>query len=149
MERRTFLTSAAVPLVAGIAGKLSAQTPAAPRTRIKQSVMASVWTGSTASFEERCKILARIGFKGVDAGRMYETLYTKHNIVTARVEMPGQYDGLRVTPHIYSTLRDVDTFAETVEREVMWSPMPVRMAEGSPPLGVISPCRPGFWPVLM
>jgi hydroxypyruvate isomerase len=28
--------------------------------------MGSVWTGSKASFEERCKILARIGFKGVD-----------------------------------------------------------------------------------
>ena len=60
-----------------------------------------------------------IGFKGVDAGKMYETLYNKHNIVTARVEMPGQYDGLRVTPHIYSTLRDVDTFAETVEKELV------------------------------
>jgi hydroxypyruvate isomerase len=34
--------------------------------RIKQSVMASVWTGSTIPFEERCKILSRIGFKGVD-----------------------------------------------------------------------------------
>jgi hydroxypyruvate isomerase len=66
MERRTFLTSAAVPLVTGIAGQLSAQTPAPARGRIKQSVMASVWTGSTTSFEERCKILARIGFKGVD-----------------------------------------------------------------------------------
>ena len=60
-----------------------------------------------------------IGFNGVDAGKMYETLYTKHNIVTARVELPGQYDGLRVTPHIYSTLRDVDTFAETVEKELL------------------------------
>jgi len=66
MERRTFLTGAAAPLVAGIANRLSAQTPAAPKGRIKQSVMASVWTGSTTSFEERCKILARIGFKGVD-----------------------------------------------------------------------------------
>jgi hydroxypyruvate isomerase len=28
--------------------------------------MASVWTGTKYSFEERCKILARIGFKGVD-----------------------------------------------------------------------------------
>jgi hydroxypyruvate isomerase len=70
MERRTFLksaalTSAALPLVTGMADRVSAQTPAA-RTRIKQSVMASVWTGSTTSFEERCKILARIGFKGVD-----------------------------------------------------------------------------------
>ena len=55
-----------MPLVAGIAGQLSAQTAATPRSRLKQSVMASVWTGSTYSFEERCKILARIGFKGVD-----------------------------------------------------------------------------------
>ena len=28
--------------------------------------MASVWTGSTLSFEDRCKTLARIGFKGMD-----------------------------------------------------------------------------------
>ena len=71
MERRTFLAGAAVPFIAGTAGTLSAQTPAAqtqapPRGRLKQSVMASVWTGSKTSFEERCKILARIGFKGVD-----------------------------------------------------------------------------------
>src|ERR1035441_3625976 len=69
MERRTFLAGMAAPLVTlstGVAGQLAAQTPAAPRNRIKQSVMASVWTGSTTSFEERCKILARIGFKGVD-----------------------------------------------------------------------------------
>jgi hydroxypyruvate isomerase len=66
MERRTFLAGVAAPLVTGIAGQLSAQNSQTPRTRIKQSVMASVWTGSTTSFEERCKILARIGFKGVD-----------------------------------------------------------------------------------
>jgi hydroxypyruvate isomerase len=71
MERRTFLAGAAVPLITGVAGTLAAQTPsaqtqAAPRGRLKQSVMASVWTGSKTSFEERCKILARIGFKGVD-----------------------------------------------------------------------------------
>src|SRR5580693_7068691 len=66
MERRTFLAGIAAPLVTLSTGRLSAQTPAPPRARIKQSVMASVWTGSTTSFEERCKILARIGFKGVD-----------------------------------------------------------------------------------
>src|ERR1700723_820956 len=66
MERRTFLAGMAAPLATEFAGKLSAQTPATPRVRIKQSVMASVWTGSTTSFEERCGILARIGFQGVD-----------------------------------------------------------------------------------
>jgi hydroxypyruvate isomerase len=68
MERRTFLAGMAAPLVTmGVADRLSAQAPATPRTRIKQSVMSSVWgMGATPSFEERCKILARIGFKGVD-----------------------------------------------------------------------------------
>ena len=60
-----------------------------------------------------------IGFKGVDAGKMYEALLTKHNIITAHSPLPGQYDGLRVTPHIYSTLRDVDTFADAVEKELV------------------------------
>ena len=67
-------------LITGVAGRLSAQTSATARMRIKQSVMASVWTGSTTSFEERCKILARIGFKGVFSGRqLSNTVYSMAN----------------------------------------------------------------------
>jgi hydroxypyruvate isomerase len=72
MERRDFLAGmAAVPLATALKPALATSSqgaaPARARTPIKQSVMASVWgTGSTLSFEERCKILARIGFKGVD-----------------------------------------------------------------------------------
>jgi hydroxypyruvate isomerase len=74
MNRRDFLAGmAAAPFAATPAfsqGSAPApQGPAPTRTRapIRQSVMASVWgMGSTLSFEERCKILARIGFKGVD-----------------------------------------------------------------------------------
>jgi hydroxypyruvate isomerase len=67
MERRTFLAGMAAPAAAVAAQQLQAQTPAPPpRGRIQQSVMASVWTGSNLSFEERCKVLARIGFQGVD-----------------------------------------------------------------------------------
>jgi hydroxypyruvate isomerase len=40
--------------------------PAKPRQKIKQSVMASVWRGILGDFEEQCKILQRIGFKGRD-----------------------------------------------------------------------------------
>src|SRR5262245_35494040 len=82
MERRTFLAGMAVPgltLSTGVAGRLFAQTPATPRTRIKQSVMASVWTGSSTSFEERCKILARIGFKGVDLPTAQQVPILKQN----------------------------------------------------------------------
>jgi len=41
--------------------------PARPRTKIQQSVMASVWgSQNNLPFEEKCKILQRIGFKGMD-----------------------------------------------------------------------------------
>jgi hydroxypyruvate isomerase len=74
MNRREFLAGlAAAPLVAapafgqGPSPAAQAAAPARARTKLRQSVMASVWgNGSTVSFEERCKILARIGFKGVD-----------------------------------------------------------------------------------
>jgi hydroxypyruvate isomerase len=72
MERRDFLAHvAAAPLAAALQGAASpalASQQAAPRPRnpIRQSVMASVWTGSKLSFEERCQALAKIGYKGID-----------------------------------------------------------------------------------
>jgi hydroxypyruvate isomerase len=74
MDRRAFLAGlAAAPLAAAPAFAQTtggaAQGAASPRarTRIRQSVMASVWgPSSPLSFEERCRILARIGFQGVD-----------------------------------------------------------------------------------
>jgi len=74
MKRREFLAGLAASPFAAAATLGPARTAAQQgavaartRTKLKQSVMASVWgMGSTTSFEERCKILARIGFKGVD-----------------------------------------------------------------------------------
>jgi hydroxypyruvate isomerase len=87
MERRAFLAGlAAAPMAATLplgAVQAPAAQPAAaprPRTKIQQSVMSSVWTpvasaeaggraqaqAAPTSFEERCRILARIGFKAVD-----------------------------------------------------------------------------------
>ena len=72
MKRRDFLASmAAAPLAAAPAFGQQAAAQGATAARkhapIRQSVMGSVWGNeSKLSFEERCKILARIGFKGVD-----------------------------------------------------------------------------------
>jgi hydroxypyruvate isomerase len=79
MNRRNFLSGiVAAPILtapvfalgqrgqAAPAGQAAATTPPPQRTKIKQSVMSSVWGNSTLSFEERCKVIARIGFKGVD-----------------------------------------------------------------------------------
>jgi isopenicillin-N epimerase len=58
-----------------------------------------------------------LAFNGVDAGKMHDALWSKYDIITARVAS-SEYDGLRVTPHMYTTLREIDVFAETVEREL-------------------------------
>jgi len=60
-----------------------------------------------------------IGFLGLapDGGKMREVLLSKHNIITTY--MPHtEYSGLRITPNVYSTLRDVDTFCAAVETEL-------------------------------
>jgi hydroxypyruvate isomerase len=62
---------AVAPLAAASFGSVSPaaaqeRPAAATRAPLKQSVMNSVWTGTKLSFEERCRILSKIGFKGVD-----------------------------------------------------------------------------------
>jgi len=71
MHRRDFLAGmAAAPLTAiarpeqASAAQAAATTP--KRNPIRQSVMASVWGNTKNSFEERCQILSKIGFKGID-----------------------------------------------------------------------------------
>ena len=58
-----------------------------------------------------------LSFKGADSQKIHDVLQSKYNIVTARVQHE-EYDGLRITPHIYSTVRDIDYFADCVEREL-------------------------------
>jgi hydroxypyruvate isomerase len=62
---------AAAPFTATLRGQAAQSSPAVSRpVKLKQSVMSSVWgTGAGAfsnNFEDRCKALARIGFKGMD-----------------------------------------------------------------------------------
>jgi hydroxypyruvate isomerase len=68
MKRREFFATVAAAGIASASGAAPIQNQPAParRTRLKQSVMASVWGNSSLSFPDRCAALARIGFKGVD-----------------------------------------------------------------------------------
>ena len=66
--------------------------------------------------EQSCGI-GFLSFNGADASKVRDALWLKYNILTAY--MPhAEYTGLRITPHIYSTLRDIDFFSEAVEKEV-------------------------------
>jgi selenocysteine lyase/cysteine desulfurase len=61
--------------------------------------------------------LATVGIEGMDAGKIAGALFDKHRIVVAGLAqggLPGQqfpYQGVRVTPNVYTTIDEVDTFA--------------------------------------
>jgi len=46
-----------------------------------------------------------------------ESLWNKYSILTTFMDHE-EYGGLRITPNVYTTLREVDTFADMVEREL-------------------------------
>jgi isopenicillin-N epimerase len=58
-----------------------------------------------------------LAFNGADAAKIRETLISKYGIVTAYVPH-AEYTGLRITPNIYTSLREIDYFADTVEKEL-------------------------------
>jgi len=58
-----------------------------------------------------------LSFPGADAQKIHDALWNKYSILTALVGHE-EYTGLRITPHVYSTLADIDYFAEMVEKEL-------------------------------
>ncbi|HWQ34783.1 MAG TPA: aminotransferase class V-fold PLP-dependent enzyme [Blastocatellia bacterium] len=61
--------------------------------------------------------LANISVEGIDMGRLGEYLFNTHRIITTPIIGQG-VNGLRVTPNVYTTLREVDTFAEVMEQVI-------------------------------
>jgi len=65
--------------------------------------------------------LALVGIEGVDAPSISAFLWQKYRIIANGVvhgDMPGpqfEYQGIRVTPNIYTTLEEVDTFTAAME----------------------------------
>jgi selenocysteine lyase/cysteine desulfurase len=58
--------------------------------------------------------LQNVSLQGVDVSKAYDFLWTKYRIITAAIKRTD-YQGLRVTPNIYTTLEEVDTFAAALE----------------------------------
>lgn len=58
--------------------------------------------------------LFNVSLERVDAPKAYDFLWTKYRIITAAIKR-DDYQGLRVTPNIYTTLGEVDTFASAIE----------------------------------
>ena len=66
--------------------------------------------------------LATFSVDGVDHGKLGQHLWNKHRIIVTPIEY-ANCKGIRVTPNVYTTLREVDLFCEAVE-EVLRNGLP-------------------------
>jgi selenocysteine lyase/cysteine desulfurase len=57
---------------------------------------------------------ATVGIDGIKSGDLAAHLFAKHRIFIVGVTHP-QFDGLRVSPNVYTTLEEIDRFADAVE----------------------------------
>lgn len=58
--------------------------------------------------------LANVGLDAVDCSKLTEFLWSKHRLIVTPIKR-ADYQGIRVTPNVYTMLEEVDTFAGILE----------------------------------
>lgn len=61
--------------------------------------------------------LATVSVEGIKPGDLAGHLFNKYRIIATPIEH-AQFQGLRVTPNVYTTLSEIDRFAEAMERVI-------------------------------
>ena len=59
--------------------------------------------------------IGTLSVEGKPTGKLYESLWNDYRIVTSPI-VRKDFEGLRITPNVYSTLRDIDLFCEAMEK---------------------------------
>ncbi len=59
--------------------------------------------------------LGNFGIEGIEPGKICDYLFNKHKIYTTPI-VHEEFQGVRVTPHVYTTLEELDYFVEVVEK---------------------------------
>jgi isopenicillin-N epimerase len=73
--------------------------------------------------EQSCGI-GFISVDGMDAGKLVAYLWSKYRVWTTSFNSPGEYQGLRITPNVYTTLEEVDTFVEAMKEVIKRGSIP-------------------------
>ena len=58
--------------------------------------------------------IALMQVDGIEAGKLYDELWTKHRIITSPTKW-ANVEGIRVTPNVYTTLDEIDRFTEVMD----------------------------------
>ncbi|HEY1946067.1 MAG TPA: aminotransferase class V-fold PLP-dependent enzyme [Bryobacteraceae bacterium] len=73
--------------------------------------------------EQSCGI-GFISIDGFDAPKLSAYLWAKHRVWTVGIVTPGEYQGLRITPNVYTTLEEIDTFTEVMTKVIKQGSIP-------------------------
>ncbi len=73
--------------------------------------------------EQSCGI-GFISIKGFDPGKLASYLWDKYRIMVVPIVTPGEYEGLRVTPNVYTTLEEIDTFTDVMTKLIRRGSIP-------------------------
>ncbi|MDZ4797347.1 MAG: aminotransferase class V-fold PLP-dependent enzyme [Bryobacteraceae bacterium] len=65
--------------------------------------------------EQSCAIGA-VAIDGIESNALITYLMDKYRIWTTSIDMPGEYKALRITPNVYTTIEEIDTFTEAMEK---------------------------------
>jgi isopenicillin-N epimerase len=98
----------------------------AERKAARLRVLRDRWARRLAAADPRVKILTPlndtdscgIGFihvDGIDTAKLQSHLWEKHRIMTVAI-VHKEFEGLRVTPNVYTTLDELDAFSGRMER---------------------------------
>jgi selenocysteine lyase/cysteine desulfurase len=74
--------------------------------------------------EQSCGI-GFVSVEGLDAPKLSAYLWQKYRIWTVAIVTPGEYQGLRITPNIYTTLEEIDTFTDVMTKVIKQGFIPV------------------------
>jgi selenocysteine lyase/cysteine desulfurase len=71
--------------------------------------------------EQSCGI-GFVQIDGFEPGKLAQHLWNKYHILVVPITSPGEYHGLRVTPNVYTTLEEVETFADVMTQVIKAGP---------------------------
>jgi isopenicillin-N epimerase len=61
--------------------------------------------------------IGNVQIEGVDTGKLVDHLWNRHRILVTPIQHP-EFEGLRVTPSVYTTLQEIDYFCEAMEQVI-------------------------------
>jgi isopenicillin-N epimerase len=85
------------------------------------------WAGPLRQCDRRVKVwtpldddrascgIALVGIEGIDPGKLSDHLLAQHKILTVAIHH-RDFSGIRVTPNVYTTTREIDAFAEALRQ---------------------------------